>query len=356
LVLSGLAVAPFSRAEDVEKKWRLALAAGGWNANDSIESDAANVLQLVDEDFITTALYFDPRDDSAVFGELDINSGPVATFSAQYAVTKMFMFEAAVGYGKYDVGDVEVSAQFTGTVIPSTENFQFATFRLPVGELERVPVQLSAIARFRPRASFNPYIGAGLGYTFIGFKVDPDFNEFSRNLDASSGEQTRVTNSFGTNAQLISQGTPSPLEGAVVDADDTFEWHITGGAELSFKRKWALFLDLRLSFASRDLFIGFNGSDYLGIPVPQLQDFDDSEFATGIYGPVVVINGGILDGGSLQPRPTAPANTDCDADPGDCQFIVGEFDGELDRGNYYAQGGAVSYDGLSMQIGVRYTF
>jgi len=359
LVLSfvvGLAAMPLTRAEDVEKKWRLGLALGGWNANETIESDAANVLQLVDEDFITTDLFFDPRDDSAVFGRLDINAGAVGTFFAQYAVTKMFIVEASVGYGKYDVGDVEVSAQFSGTVVPATQSFLFSTFRVPVGELERVPLQFSAIARFRPRSSFNPYIGAGLGYTFIGFSVDPAFNELSLNMDASAGEQARLTSSFQSNPGLVSSGIPNPLTGATVDADDTFEWHLAGGAEFSFKRKWVMFLDLRLSFASRDLFIGFNGSDNFGIPVPQLQDFEDSEFATMTYGAIQVVNGGLLDGGSLQPRGTAPPNTDCDVDPGDCEFIVGEFDGETDTGAYYAQGGSVSYDGLSVQIGVRYTF
>ena len=59
------------------------------------------------------------------------------------------------------------------------------------------------------------------------------------------------------------------LGGATVDARDTFEWHLAGGAELTFKRKWSVFVDLRWTFASRTLHIGFNGGDDLGVPVPQ---------------------------------------------------------------------------------------
>jgi hypothetical protein len=51
-----------------------------------------------------------------------------------------------------------------------------------------------------------------------------------------------------------------------------------------------------------------------------------------------------------------PPDTNCRADPEDCTFVVGAFDGELDTGFYYAQGGTIDYDGLSVQIGIRYTF
>ena len=86
-----------------------------------------------------------------------------------------------------DVGDIEMQAQFVGVDIPETESFQFSIFRVQAGELERVPIQLSAFARFRPRASFNPYVGGGVGYTIIGFEPSEEFNALSRNLDASRG-------------------------------------------------------------------------------------------------------------------------------------------------------------------------
>ena len=63
----------------------------------------------------------------------------------------------------------------------------------------------------------------------------------------------------------------------------------------------------------------------------------------------------------LLPTEDAPLNTDC-TDPTDaltpnCQInFVFEPDGIPDPGMYYAQGGSFSYDGFSLQLGVRFTF
>jgi hypothetical protein len=355
LVLAGFAVSP-ALAEDVEKKFRLGFAIGGWNADDELESDSANVLVLVDESFVTEQLFFDPRNDSAVFGELSIQSGPIGTFYAQYAVNKIFIVEASVGYGKYDVGDIEVQAQFDKVDVPDTQPFNFSFFRVQVGELDRIPIQFTGMARFRPRASFNPYVGAGIGYAFIGFEPSQEFNDLSVNMDASLGEQSRLTGSFNAAPSFFTSGTPGAIEGATIDASDTFEWHLAGGAELSFRRNWSAFFDIRLTFASREFTVGFNGGQYLGIPVPNLTDFSDAPAASSVYGPVQVFTGGLLDGGSIQPRETADPDTDCDVTPVDCVFVVGEFDGETDTGAYYAQGGSVDFDGIALQFGVRYTF
>lgn len=349
-------------AEDVEKKFRIGLSFGGYNNTDDILSDAANELFLVNEDQITTKVFIDPRDDSTVFGNLDIMSGGIVTLSAQYALTSIFLVEASVGYGKHDVGDVDVQAQFSLVDVPDMERFSFAAFRIPVGQIERIPLQLTALARFRPRASFNPYVGGGIGYSIIGFEPADEFNQLSINMDASLGGQSRLTEATWGGSILVvpSSSAIGPLTGATVDATDTFEWHLAGGAELSFKRKWAAYVDVRWSFGSRALHIGFDGGDYLGVPVPQLVDYDTSPAANTIYGPVYIPSGGLVDGGSLQVRPAEnePPDTDCSETPAACEdyFDLTLPDGVPDTGFYYVQGGAVDYGGVSLQFGVRYTF
>jgi len=349
-------------AEDVEKKFRIGFGVGGYNTTDDISSDAANVLQLVDDNQVFSRVFIDPRDDSAVFGNLGINSGTVATLSAQYALTKIFLIEASVGYGKYDVGDAEIQAQYGLIDIPDMEEFNFEWYRIPVGQMERVPLQFTALARFRPRASFNPYVGAGVGYAFIGFEPSDEFNQLSLNLDSSLGGQSRLTEATWGGASLSAPSADAigPLTGATVDARDTFEWHLAGGAELSFKRRWSVYVDLRWVFGSRSMEIGFNGSDYLGIAVPQLTDFESSPVATAIFGAIQVTTGGLIDGGSLQVRPKQgePPETDCVETPQNCEtfFDPTQPDGVPDTGYYYAQGGSVNYGGVSMQFGVRYTF
>jgi hypothetical protein len=352
-------------AEDVENKFRLGLSVGGYNNQDEITSDSANVLTLVDEDQIFAATYVDPRNDSSVFGNLDINSGPIATFSAQYAATKTFIIEGSIGYNKNDVGDIEVQAQFAGTDVPDLRRFDFRSYRIPAGTLTRVPVQLTAMARFRPRASFNPYVGAGIGYSFLGFEPSSELDELSLNMDASLGGQARLTQATFGAPQMFTPGQEDirDMEGATVLVEDTFEWHVAGGAELSFKRKWAMFLDLRWSFASRSIEFLFDNSGYVGVPVPQLTDFEDSDAGRTTYGAFWITTGGLIDGGSLQwrPREGQPPGTNCSGANPDPQRCVQAFDfsmpdGVVDRGFYYVQGGTVDIGGLALQIGVRYTF
>ncbi len=349
-------------AEDVENKWRVSFSTGFFNAYDSIESDSANTLILRDpttQEF--EAAFNDPRDESSTFGALDAQAGLLGTASVQYAVSKVFMLEGSIGYQVGDIGDVEVSAQIPGLLPVADEiPFRFETFRIEAGEMTRVPIQISALARMRPRAKFNPYFGGGIGYSFIGFDAADEFNELSRNMDASRGIQARVTESTQGSPTLVDFGPELDLEGAAVDARDTFEWHLAAGAELTIKSNWSLFLDLRWVDASRDIGIRFNGSDYLGVPVPNFEDFTTSDLAGQVYGPVRITSGGLIDAGQLvlKPLDTVPPDTNCELQPQSCRllFDLGNVDGVTDTGSYYVQGGDFSYDGYAVQFGFRYTF
>ncbi len=398
LALAGAVALGGARADDVEKKWRVSLALGGYDAKDEIESASANTmatlnpcirtLTCVPEDQLTPRVFQDPRNDSQAFGRLSVQSGVMGTLAVQYGLSKIFMVEGSVGYYVADIGDVEVSVELPGNPSDNPEIFKhnFIAERIPVGQLERVPFQLGAVARLRPRATFNPYIGAGIGYSIIGFETDPAFDELSRNMDASRGVQMRLTSSFSAQGgQLLTDGMPQiDLEGATIDARDSFEWYLEGGAELTLKKNWSMFLDVRWVDASRSLAVSFNGSDELGNSVPQYRPYDDSPLADARYGPnlvgsctkdvsgnvdhngepVLCGGGGLIDFGYLQvvPQEDAPPSVDCEGSLNDIgsSFCVLEFvfepDGVPDPGQYYAQGGSFSYDGFSAQIGVRFTF
>ena len=352
----GLAAWSQVSAEDVDKKWRLGLNLGGLNAQDEIESDSANVLNLVDREFMFIDQFIDPRDDGAVFGRLEIRPAALATLSAQYAVNKIFMVELSVGYQKTEVGQVELQAQFDQIPIDDDINFNFGTFRIEAGDLERIPLQVAGLARFRPRAAFNPYVGGGIGYSIIGFEPSEAFNELSRNLDNSAGQGTILSSAIIGAPNLTALGETVDLEGARVDARDTWEWFVAMGMEYTFKPKWALLLDFRYSLSGRSIDIGFNGEDDLGEAVPFLTDFSDGASAQQAYGAVRITEGGLVDGGSLMPLVTAPVGTDCDTDPQFCFFDNTQLDGEVDKGFYYIQGGSVKYDAFSFQAGIRFTF
>ena len=340
-------------AEDVEKKFRISVSAGMYNVQDEVRSDSANNLVLLAPDLEVETLYRDPRNDSAVFGTLEVQPGAIGSVQAQYAVTKVFLVEALVGYQKTDVGDVEVQSQFLGIDIPDIERVRFTSYRIPVGEIEQVPIQLTFLGRFRPRATLNPFFGVGFGYTFHGFEPASEFDELSTTMDSLRGGQSRVSPDFPGDISLSNPSSFFDLSGATVNVSDTWEWHVAGGMEYTFKRKWAAFFDMRYSFAARSLEVGFNGGTDLGIAVPNYTTFSGT--VTELFGPIQILSGGLIDGGRFVPLPGQPANTDCTTNPAACEFVL-EPDGVKDPGYYYAQGGKVKYDAFSLQVGVRYTF
>jgi outer membrane protein W len=386
------ALLPSALAADLTKKWRFSLAAGvppigGYNSQDEIESSSGNRLFIVPDCLRTNTcsgaeledvdVFLDPREESSVFGSLEVRPMSMATFAVQYGVSKRFLLEGSIGYQKSEIGDIEFSAQFVGDgpEDEAIEGFNFTPHHVPAGDLSVIPISITAMAHFRPRATFDPYIGAGVGYWVIGFDVNPELDVISQLMDSARGEQIRLSPS----GSLIPTGFSSDLQGATVDARDSFAWHLAGGAELSFKKRWSAFMDLRWVDVSKDVSVGFNGSTELGTSVPNFVDFQSSERANTLYGPVQIGNcqktgdpsgdllnctgGGLIDLGQavLLPTEDAPLNTDC-TDPADaltpnCQInFVFEPDGIPDPGMYYAQGGSFSYDGFSLQLGVRFTF
>jgi hypothetical protein len=370
-----------AQAEDVEKKFRIGFGAGFLNSQDNVPSDSVNVLNLVDSFLTTVDRYRDPRSDSAAFGNLEIKPGPVVSLFGQYAVTQIFVIEASVGYQQTELGDAEVQVQFDGMVIPDEQRFDFQIYRYEVGDIEQIPTQLTFLARFRPRASLNPYVGAGFGYTFVGFEPSDEFNELSANMDGSQGAHWRVTSGFiGNDTLSPSTAQIRDLGGATVEVGGTWEAHLVAGLEISFKRKWVVFIDARYSFSSRSASVGFDGQQSLGNPVPRETNYCANQpgdtppggtretvcpgslageaALNGVYGPTRITYGGLLDGfGGVVPITGAPPGTDC-SDPEQKEFCknVLQPDGQLDTGFYYAQGGTFKYDAFSMQVGIRYTF
>jgi hypothetical protein len=195
-----------------------------------------------------------------------------------------------------------------------------------------------------------------MGYTLIGFDPSDELNDLSRNMDNSRGGFRRLNPFPDTFSNPL---PPEDLEGAHVDARDTFTWHLTGGAELGFRKNWSAFLDLRYTFASRSMSISFNGSDSLGSSVPDRQVYDTEPLADlareGEFGAYSITDGGLIDGGVVKAKEGFPADTDCDREPQNCDFFA-EPDGILDPGTYYVQGGDLRYDNITLHVGIRYTF
>lgn len=311
-----LALAQAAGADEVERRLRLSLAVGGIQAQDEIGSDAANVLSVINAEGEIAYQYEDPRPDSTVTGNLEIQPGTVATLAVQYALSRRFLIEGSGGYQHSTVGDVEV------------QHIQAGAFRFPAGDLTRIPLELTGLVRLRPQARLNPYFGGGFGYAIVGFEPSDALDQLSLALDRSRARQSEL---LPNNAGIIVPASPPAREmtGASVEAEDVWEWHVAGGAELAFGPRWAAFFDLRYTAASRSFRLQFDEQDRLGVSVPQGRTPVGSDLAEAVYGPLYLSPGGLVD-------------------------LDG--DGAVDPGLYWVTGGELRYDALAAQLGVRYTF
>jgi hypothetical protein len=274
----------------------------------------------------------DPRPDAAATNVCQIEDSFVVNVAGSYAFNSYFLLELKAGYSKSDVGDLEVSALFdideeAQTLFDEYGLLLFRWYSLPVGELTRMPLQLSSIVRFRPQSNLNPYIGAGVGYIFTEFSTSSEFNDFSRKIDQSVGAFLSAYYAGGA----IPPEKYHDLAPATVEAPDSWEYHILGGLEYTFKKHWAVFLDAQYLFAADRMRIKVDGLEKFGIGFPDGEvEFGEVEIIPGPIGqPYRILYGGGID-----------------------------FDGNGtgDSGSYYVNNGDIKYGGFSIGVGIKYTF
>lgn len=347
--------------EEEGRRFRIGFVLGGVNSRDEVRSDSANTLLVEDARREPLDFLRDPRNDSGAVGDLKIQPGIRAAVTGTYLIDDRWSVEASAGYQDARVGDVEVQAQFQGDE-PISQNFpfNFRIFRFRAGDLTQVPVDVSVFARFRPRAAVRPYLGAGLGYMFVGFDPSRELNQLSTTIDSANGTSTVLQGPpFGTKS-LEPIGDSEPLSGATVHAPDTPYWLLSGGIDWAFKRKWSFFADIRYLKTSREFRLQFSGSDSLGVSVPLGVMTVPGSTAPGSYPyGAVFIQEGLLDAGGLYVRTVSSGGqevfTPCAIGTPECKFYPVP-DGANDPGFYYVQGGSVRYDQMSVQFGVRYAF
>jgi hypothetical protein len=345
-----------SRAEEIEKKFRLAFSVGGYSTTDQVHSAAGNRRTLIKPNGEFDDRIVDPRNDSGALSEFGIESQYGGVLSASYAINRLWYVEASAGYRSGTVGNVQVQAQFSGVVLPTNPpQFKFAIFNLDGGTLTQVPVQVTGGIRFRPKAALNPFICAGVGYTFNSYEPSAEIDQLSLDMSHATGGFSELTGTQLQGETLASPTSFEALRGITVDVANEPEWHAGGGLEYSFKSRWVAFLDMRYTVYSGRFDMKVNGTNELGISVPSDQIFNTAPDAFGPFGAIQINDGGLIDGGKIVPK-VGHEGADCSVEPGNCFFDPSIRDGINDPGKYYVQAGKVRYDGLSIQLGVKFTF
>lgn len=350
-------VATVAQAEEIEHKFRLAFSGGGYSTTDQQHSNAANVRVLVEPDGSTSSSQFsDPRNDSGAFSDFGFKPNFGGVLSASYGFNRLWYVEASLGYRRGKVGNVQLQAMFDGVETTTENPNNYSVFNLDGGTITQIPVQLTAGIRFRPKKSFNPYICAGIGYSFNSFKPSAQINELSLALDESVGGFARLDpDSPGSVGTLEGASSFSSLKGIKVDARSVPEWHFGGGLEYTFARRWTFFVDGRYAVYSGKFEMSVNGSDELGISVPGDTRVTTDPDANGPFGGIQVVQGGLIDGGMLVPLPDHP-EAQCELNRVNCVFDKSLRDGKKDTGFYYIQAGKIRYDAASYQLGFKFTF
>lgn len=352
LLLASVSVV---RAEEVENKFRLGFSVGAYGTTDSEHSPSANRRALYLPDGQLQDVIYDPRNDSAAIANFSIESQNGVTLSASYAFTRLWYVEGSAGYRRGNVANVEVQAQFDGAPIPNVQQFKFSYFDLDAGTMTQIPVQLTAGIRFRPKATFNPYLYAGVGYSFNSFTPSDELNDLSTSLDQSTGGFAVLQGTARSGESLAGSTSDTNLSGITVDAPSAPEWHFGGGLEFTVHSRIALFLDARYSVYSGEFGLTVNGSDGLGISVPADRAITTDPGAYGPFGAVQIKTGGLLDGGSYEPKVGFPADACAGPSKVNCE-LTGPPDGIKDPGFYYVHAGNIRYDGILFQLGVKFTF
>ena len=353
--LLGVSAATAARAEDIEKKLRFGVSLGAFLPKDSVHSPSGNFRTLLNPDGTTFDFIQDPRNDAGAISDFAVRTQSSIDLSVSYAITPLWYIEGSAGYRRGDVGNVEVQAQFDRTPSSSTQAFQFRIFNLQAGTVQEIPIQFTTGIRFRPKTGFNPYLCAGVGYSFNSFQPSDDLNTLSLNMDRSVGGFSQLVGTAFTGYGFLAPTSFSDLTGIKVDIPDAPEFHAGGGFEVSFKKHWVVFFDARYMVYSGRFKIRINGGDELGISVPPDTKKINEAGAFGPFGAVRVPTGGLIDGGSLVPAVDAPPGTDCNVTPIACEF-TGPKDGKPDPGLYYVHAGDVRLDGFTILAGVKFTF
>ena len=141
-----------------------------------------------------------------------------------YGVEYVVDFENAAWYGvnlTYFVHKY-FSFELSGNFVDTDVNLNVNGVSANIGEIEQIPILLSARTHFSTNPKINPYVSVGVGY-------------FLNDYDLSS---------------LASSSIPT---GYIVDVDDSFGWFLGTGVEFFLNEHFALNLDFKYIFNNIDV-------------------------------------------------------------------------------------------------------
>ncbi|HEV8201229.1 MAG TPA: outer membrane beta-barrel protein [Candidatus Polarisedimenticolia bacterium] len=292
LLLAGLAagaacIAPLW-AEDTTHKWQIGFGLSYMATTDYIRSnsDIAIASSVAgQENGLPSVTAVDERPDENMLNEPTVADDFRFDFNASYGLTRWLALEVSTGYMKSDVGNIEFffkdsTINYGGTFGSSTPaicgpNLNAPCTRynvntpstpatnsfVPVGTLTEIPLQLSALVRFRPESPLDPYVGLGIGYLFTDLQTGAEFNERGRgiaNLTVSTELAGEYTDTSGPPTRTSNTGFTVGAMTAEVTSD--FSWHAVAGVDYFINDHFSVYVDARYTWTDSAVNITVDGA------------------------------------------------------------------------------------------------
>ena len=287
-LFAGAAFVTPLRAEDTKGKWQFGFGLSYMATTDYIRSnsDIAIASSTAGErEGLPSVTAVDERPDDNMLNEPTVRDDFRFDFNASYGITRWLAVELAAGYMKSNVGNIEYFFKdstifYTGSpaaegnpvcgpnrngpcyryntntpASPATNSF------VPVGTLTEIPLQLSALVRFRPESPLDPYVGLGIGYLFTDLTTEDEFNERSQQISGLNigtelkGEFTDT--SAEPNRQSDTGFNVGPMQ-AEVSSD--YSWHAVAGVDYFVNDHFSVYVDARYTWTDAAVSIRTDGA------------------------------------------------------------------------------------------------
>ncbi len=202
------------QAEDQRSRWSFSLGGGILSTLDDIRNNAASadLLEVGRPDDISDdpIINPDPRRDDLLGRETEIEEAQTYNASIAYGLTSWLSLQLDVSYYEGNVSNLDtfqIERRFAAIESDNVHNdlietpFQDASVPLGIGDLEQIPVMLSAIFRFRKDSPFNPILGVGVGWFFADLNESQAFEDLNTTI-LQGFQRTQIFNN-ASNTQII---------------------------------------------------------------------------------------------------------------------------------------------------------
>jgi len=225
-LIALFAVPSLLPAEDERGRWTIGFGGGILSTFDDIRSNAA-VVDLLDigragDISDDTADNPDLRQDDLLGRETSTEEVQTFNFSAAYGLTPWLSLQVDLGYYEGNVSNLDTFRIYQHYIDAGSDNFYDDRLRTPlhdisapinIGQLQQIPLTVSAVFRFRRDSPFNPILGAGVGWVFADLQESQAFADLNAEI-LRGFQRTQMFNGSASNLQAITDVHGNPVASA----------------------------------------------------------------------------------------------------------------------------------------------